>query len=135
MDRERKTSLICISAILLILFGIPAIAWYVLFCPHTEYFFFDREKLGNDFHIDLTDDVRIVSYTRCDMFLDIDYKLVIEVDDPESFVRNNVREKTELYEKESAGKVYRHFIYGSPQVTAYVEPHGDKYRILMTYFA
>ena len=69
------------------------------------------------------------------MSLDIDYKLVIEVDDPESFVRNNVREKTELYEVESAGKVYRHFIYGSPQVTAYVEPHGDKYRILMTYFA
>ena len=104
MDRERKTSIICISAILLILFGIPAIACYVLFCPHTEYFFFNREKLGNDFHIDLTDDVRIVSYTREDMFLDIFYELDIEVDDPESFVRNNVREKTELYEEESGAR-------------------------------
>lgn len=59
--------------------------------PHKYYFFIDREEVSEEFFPDLTDYVKLVSYKDDSFLIAIHTELVVEVDDAESFMRNNIK--------------------------------------------
>lgn len=126
MDRKKKTIIISISIILLILVGIPAFVIFVLFCPHTTRIFFDRERLENEFYLELTDDVKLVSYRDESFLIAIDNELTVEVDDAESFMKNNITCDIEEGDPKN-GDDYKYS--GGRRIYIRIEPLDGKYRV------
>ena len=96
-----------------------------MFCPHTQYFFFDRERLCDEFSLDLTDDVRLVSYYDGSAFIAITTELTVEVGDPEAFMSSNIKQKILPYDD----KAYGDYRYEHSRIYIKTEPQGDKYLV------
>ena len=123
MSKKNKTALIVVLVILLV--GLPLVGYWVFFSPHTYRFFIDRERVSEEFSLDLTDDVKLVSYYDGSILIAIDTELTVEVSDPDSFMRDNIRQ--EILPCDSDG--YGDYRYEHSRIYITSEPYGDKYRV------
>ena len=125
MEKKSKKKLGCILVILI--FVLPPLIFYVaMFMPHTYYFFIDREEVSEEFYLDLTDDVKLVSYKDDSFLVAIDTELVVEVDDAERFLQNNV--KFDLI-KYLPGNFFDYKSRGDEHISIRIEPYHGKYRV------
>jgi hypothetical protein len=91
-------------------------------------FFIDRQRVSGEFSLELTDDVKLVSYQNNNRFFDSDSELVVDVDDAESFVKNNV--KSGLI-KILPGNFYDYKYRDDENISIRIEPHFGKYRVYL----
>lgn len=123
MDKEKKTGVICISITLFILFGVPLIFWYIVFCPHTYYgIFVDKTAVCGEYGIDPDSDFRIIKYYDGSLFTAIDTELEIAVDDAEKFIGEKVNCSEMTLQSDG---IYKY--NGRREI--YVTPDGKKYRL------
>ena len=125
MSKQSKKALTCVLVILL-LFGLPLLGYWALFCPHTYRVFIDRERVSEEFCLDLTDDVKLVSYYDGSQFIAIDTELTVEVDDAESFLKNNIKCGIEKGDP-AYGDDYKYS--GNRRIYIRIEPNEDKYLV------
>ena len=82
---EKKTDKMLIGFFIIYILVICCFAVYY------SCFRIDREQVSEEFFPDLTDYVKLVSYKDDSFLIAIDTELVVEVDDAESFMRNNIK--------------------------------------------
>ncbi len=104
---------------------LPLLGYWALFSPHTYRVFIDRERVSEEFSLDLTDDVKLVSYYNGSILIAIDTELTVEVGDPDSFMRDNIRQ--DILPCDSDG--YGDYRYEHSRIYITSEPYGDKYRV------
>ncbi len=92
MIRRIKPQKKCRLIFVFLIFDLlPLFVCLVKFMPHKYCFFIDRELVIEDFYLDLTDDVKLVSYKDDSFLIAITCELVVEVDDAEKFLQNNIK--------------------------------------------
>lgn len=125
MEKKSKKKLGCILVILI--FVLPPLIFYMaMFMPRIYYFSIDRQRVSEEFNLDLTDDVKLVSYKDDSFLVAIDTELVVEVDDAERFLQNNV--KFDLI-KYLPGNFFDYKSRGDEHISIRIEPHHGKYRV------
>jgi hypothetical protein len=82
--------------------------------------------VSEEFFLDLTDDVKLVSYKDDSFLIAIDTELVVEVDDAESFIRNNIKCGIEKGYPGS-GEDYQYS--DGKRIYIRIEPYDGKYRV------
>ena len=105
------------------------IIYILIICCFAVYyscFRIDREEVSEEFYLDLTDDVKIVSYEDDSFLIAIDSELVVEVDDAESFMRNNIKCGIEKGYPGS-GEDYQYS--DGKRIYISIEPYNGKYRV------
>ncbi len=134
MNQRSKKSNLWIWIVILILW-LPLLGYLaILFIisPHTYHFFIDREKVSEEFNLDLTDDVKLVSYCDRSFLCVIDSELIVEVNDPEEFLKNNITCDIEKADP-SSGDDYKYNKYATGIIHIRIEPYEDKYRVHLNY--
>ena len=126
MSKKNKTLLVCVSFVLVLFVGLPLFGYWWLFSEHTYSVFIDRERVSKEFSLDLTDDVKLVSYRDGSMFIAFDTALTVEVDDAESFLYNNITCDIEKGDP-AYGDDYKYS--GNRRIYIRIEPRGEKYRV------
>jgi hypothetical protein len=88
--------------------------------------FIDRQRVSQEFYLDLTDDVKLVSYKDDSFLVAIDTELVVEVDDAERFLQNNVNFDLIKY---LPGNTFDYKSRGDEHISIRIEPYDGKYRV------
>jgi hypothetical protein len=81
--------------------------------------------VSEEFYLDLTDDVKLVSYCDGSMFIAITTELIVEVDDAEEFIRRNIKCEVEPFTENN----FDHKYGGNRRIYIKIEPLEDKYRV------
>lgn len=124
MEEERKIPKAAIIVAILVLVVIPAVIYRFAAYPIIQKHFFNEEALAEEYSLEFTDNVRIISYTH--WAFDIDNVLLLEVADLSEFIHNNVKVRMEVIEHDDDRTVY-HYTHEHIYFTA--EPQSDKYLI------
>lgn len=126
MEEERKIPKAGVIVVILVLVVIPAILYYFTVNPIIQKHFFDREAFAEEYSLEFTDNVRIISYTH--WAFEIDNDLLLEVDDLSEFIHKNVTKETEYIDpKDGVHEPVYHYTHEHIYFT--VDPQGDKYLI------
>jgi len=96
------------------------------FAVYYSCFRIDREQVSEEFCLDLTDDVKLVSYKDDSFLIAIDTELVVEVVDAESFIRNNIKCGIE---KGIPGSGDDYQYSDGKRIYIRIEPYDGKYRV------
>ena len=96
------------------------------FAVYYSCFRIDREQVSDEFFLDLTDDVKIVSYEDDSFLIAITCELVVEVDDAEKFLQNNIKCGIE---KGIPGSGDDYQYSDGKRIYISIEPYGEKYRV------
>ena len=105
------------------------IIYILIICCFAVYyscFRIDREEMSEEFFLDLTDDVKLVSYKDDSFLIAIDTELVVEVDDAEKFLQNNIKCGIE---KGYPGSGDDYQYSDGKRIYISIEPYGEKYRV------
>lgn len=105
------------------------IIYILIICCFAVYyscFRIDREEVSEEFFLDLTDDVKLVSYKDDSFLIAIDAELVVEVDDAEKFLQNNIKCGIE---KGIPGSGDDYQYSDGKRIYIRIEPYDGKYRV------